>query len=121
MICFSVCALAIIGTPLTVGFVSKWLLGSATLQAGRPVFLAVLLLSALLSAAYYLPIIHTAFFKPPGDSSPSRAPGFRFEANPAMLWPIVILTVLVILAGVWVTLPGFPHSLVSMVAGRLFA
>jgi multicomponent Na+:H+ antiporter subunit D len=27
MICFSVCALAMMGTPLTVGFISKWLLG----------------------------------------------------------------------------------------------
>ena len=51
------------GTPPTVGFVSKWLLGSGALEAGEAVWLVVLLTSALLNAVYFLPIIYAAFFQ----------------------------------------------------------
>jgi len=120
MICFSICSLAMMGTPLTVGFISKWLLGSGALQVDRPVFIAVLLLSALLSAAYYLPIIYTAFFKKPETDVEQADLNLRSEVSHAMLWPTLILAALVILAGIWVTLPGFPLSLASIVAGRVF-
>jgi len=120
MICFSICALAMMGTPLTVGFVSKWLLGSGAIQAGMPFFIVLLLISALLSAAYYLPVVYTAFFRRPKEDNEGRTPQFRGEVNHTTLWPTVILAVLVVLAGVWVVLPGFPHSLASMVVGSLF-
>jgi len=120
MICFSVCALAMMGTPLTVGFVSKWLLGSGALQVDKPIFIVVLLISALLSAAYYLPIIYAAFFKRPEKDNEDRPLLFEGEVSHTMLLPVLILAVLVILAGVWVTVPGFPYSLVSMVARGLF-
>jgi len=120
MICFSICALAMMGTPLTVGFVSKWLLGSGALQADKPLFIVILLISALLSAAYYLPIIYTAFFKRPELNNESQALQLKDEVSHTMLWPTLILAVLVILAGVWVTVPGFPHSLVSIGVVGLF-
>lgn len=119
MICFSICALAMMGTPLTVGFISKWLLGSGALQVDRPGFIAVLLVSALLSAAYYLPIIYTAFFRKPETDSEHQTLQFKGEVNHTMLWPTLILAALVILAGIWVTLPGFPLSLVSIVVGGM--
>ncbi len=120
MICFSICALAMMGTPLTVGFVSKWLLGSGALQMDRPFFIVILLLSALLSAAYYLPIIYTAFFKRTETGDEHQTPQLRGEVSRSMLWPALILAALVIIAGIWVTLPGFPHSLASIVVGGLF-
>jgi multicomponent Na+:H+ antiporter subunit D len=120
MICFSVCALAMMGTPLTVGFVSKWLLGRGALQVDEPVFIGVLLLSALLSAMYYLPIIYAAFFKrSPADDAPT-ALHLTGEVYRSMLWPTVILAGLVVVAGVWVTAPALPQSLVSIMAVRLF-
>jgi multicomponent Na+:H+ antiporter subunit D len=120
MICFSVCALAMMGTPLTVGFISKWLLGSGAVEASRPLFIVVLLISALLSAVYYLPIIYTAFFERPEVDNGYRRPQFKGEVSPTMLWPAAILAVLAIVVGVWVTAPGFPHSLASMVVRGLF-
>lgn len=120
MICFSICALAMMGTPLTVGFVSKWLLGTGALQVDRPIFIVVLLVSALLGAAYYLPIVYTAFFKRPLGNDERRTLQFKGEVSHTMLWPTVILAVLVVLAGTWVTAPGFPNSLVSIAAERLF-
>ncbi len=119
MICFTVCALAIMGTPPSVGFISKWLIGSGALQADKPFFVVILLISALLSAVYYLPIVYTAFFKRPEGNEHPRLQ-FKGEVSSTMLWPTVVLAALVILAGVWVTMPGFPYSLVSKVVADLF-
>jgi formate hydrogenlyase subunit 3/multisubunit Na+/H+ antiporter MnhD subunit len=46
---FTLGALGLAGTPLFVGFISKWNLGLGALQAGHPVFLAILVLSGLLN------------------------------------------------------------------------
>ena len=60
--CFSVAALAMIGIPPLNGFLSKWTLGLGALEAGMPLYVLVLLVSSLLNALYYLPIIVPAFF-----------------------------------------------------------
>jgi len=119
MICFSICALGMIGTPLTVGFISKWVIGSGALQVDKPIFIVILLISSLLNAAYYLPIVYTAFFKRPEGNEHPRLQ-FGGEVSSTMLWPTLILAALVIIAGIWVTIPGFPHSLVSEVVADLF-
>ena len=119
MICFSICALAMIGTPLTVGFISKWLLGSGALQADQPIFVVILLISALLNAAYFLPIVYTAFFNRPEDNEHAGV-RFKGEVTSVMLWPTLILAALVIFAGIWDTMPGLPYSLVSKVVADLF-
>ena len=119
MVCFTVCALAIIGTPPSVGFISKWLIGSGALQVDKPIFAVILLISALLCAVYYLPIIYTVFFKRPDGNERPRLQ-FKGEVSSTMLWPTLILAALVIFAGIWVTMPGFPHSLVSKVVADLF-
>ncbi|ACA60647.1 proton-conducting transporter transmembrane domain-containing protein [Candidatus Desulforudis audaxviator] len=59
---FAAAALAITGMPLLVGFISKWNLGVGSIQAGQPVFIAVLIGSALLNAAYFFPIVYRAYF-----------------------------------------------------------
>ena len=126
MICFSVCALAMMGTPPSVGFITKWLLGSGSLEAGLPVYVIVLLVSALLNAAYFLPIIYTAFFRWEGDEAEEgeehHRPKLAFgkEADHEMVVPIVILAALVVIVGIWVTVPGFPYSFVSKVVGIIF-
>jgi multicomponent Na+:H+ antiporter subunit D len=116
MICFTVCALAMMGTPPSVGFITKWLLGSGALQASLPIYIVVLLTSALLNAAYFLPIIYIAFFRWEGDEEEEHhRPKLMFgkEINRPMLVPVVVLAALVIVVGVWVTVPGFPYSLVN--------
>ena len=58
--CLLFAALALVGIPPTSGFVSKWFLAMGALDAEIPVFSilgpVVLLLSALLTAGYLLPI-----------------------------------------------------------------
>jgi NADH:ubiquinone oxidoreductase subunit 5 (subunit L)/multisubunit Na+/H+ antiporter MnhA subunit len=119
MICFSVCALAMMGTPPSVGFITKWLLGSGSLEAGLPVYIAILLTSALLNAAYFLPIIYIAFFQwEEGEEKPKLHLGK--EADHKLVVPVVILAALVIIVGVWVTVPGFPYSLANPVVEEIY-
>jgi multicomponent Na+:H+ antiporter subunit D len=123
MIAFSVCALAMIGTPPSVGFISKWLLGNGALEAGLPVYIIILLTSALLSAAYFLPIIYVAFFRWEGDEIEGSARpklSFTNESDYRLMVPIIVLAILVVIMGIWITVPGFPYSLVSKVIGVIF-
>ncbi|MEW6552801.1 MAG: proton-conducting transporter membrane subunit [Actinomycetota bacterium] len=126
MICFSVCALAMMGTPPSVGFITKWLLGSGALEAGLPVYVVVLLVSALLNAAYFLPIIYIAFFRWEGDEEEGHGEKHRpklvfgKEADHKLVVPVVILASLAIIVGIWVTVPGFPYSLVNPVVEDIY-
>lgn len=57
-------SLSIIGLPPLGGFVSKWNLVMGAVEADQMVLLVVLLVSSLLNAAYFLPIVYRAFFAP---------------------------------------------------------
>ncbi len=59
---FFVGSLSVIGLPPCGGFISKWFLLVGTLESGQLAFMAVLLSSSLLNAAYFLPIVYRAFF-----------------------------------------------------------
>jgi multicomponent Na+:H+ antiporter subunit D len=86
MIAFTIAAIGMIGIPPVNGFISKWYLIQGSLESGAPIFVAVLIGSALLNAAYFLPIIIAAFFKE-GDFKTVKGP----EAPLSMLIPILIL------------------------------
>ncbi len=51
-----------IGIPILPGFISKFALALAAIEAHRPVYLVVLLSASLLSAYYYLPIVINGYF-----------------------------------------------------------
>ena len=59
---FSVAALSMVGLPLFSGFISKWYLALGSIEAGMPMFVGLIILSGLLNASYFLPIIWQAFF-----------------------------------------------------------
>lgn len=66
------------------GLWSKWFLGMGALEAGKEFFVAVLMLSSLLSVSYLLPVVVRAFFfAPDSDEAPSGHPheGKGFWAN----------------------------------------
>ena len=70
MTAFAIGALSMIGVPPTAGFLSKWYLLMETVSTGQYAALAVIVVSTLLSSAYYIPIVYAAFFKsPPEDGS----------------------------------------------------
>ena len=69
--CYLLLSLALVGIPPTGGFVSKWYLAQGALQSDMGVFAwlgpVVLLVSALLTAGYLLPVAMKGFF--PGDAA----------------------------------------------------
>ena len=92
---FTLGALGLAGTPLCVGFISKWQLGAGALEAGQAVFLAVLVASGILNFAYFFPIVYTAFFGRPGQS-------VRYdEANPALWAPLALTAVVSLILGIY--------------------
>ncbi len=62
---FLIGSLSIIGLPPLGGFISKWNLVIGAVEGGQLVLLVVLLVSSLLNAAYFLPIVYRAFFAEP--------------------------------------------------------
>jgi len=64
---FAIGALSMIGVPPTVGFTSKWFILQGAVQAEQFAAIAVVFASTLLNAAYFLPIIYQAFFRPLAD------------------------------------------------------
>ncbi len=76
---FAVGALSMIGLPPTVGFLSKWYMLSGALAAAQWLALAVIVVSTLLNAGYFLPIVYRAFFA--AEAAPS-ARGARRGAAP---------------------------------------
>jgi multicomponent Na+:H+ antiporter subunit D len=65
---FGIGAVSMIGLPPCAGFVSKWYMVAGALAASHWMALGVIMLSTLLNAAYFLPIVYRGFFaaSPPG-------------------------------------------------------
>lgn len=104
MWCFTISSISLIGIPPTNGFVSKWFLARGGLEADKISFPAILLISALLTAFYLLPVVTAAFFKK-GDSSMYE----KHEAPNKMLIPIVCITTITILLGI------FPNPILKFI------
>lgn len=63
MIAFAIGALSMVGLPPTAGFVSKWFILQGTVEADNLVAAGVIVVSTLLNAGYFLPIVYAAFFR----------------------------------------------------------
>lgn len=111
--CYTCFALALVGIPPTSGFVSKWHLAVGALDAQAGFFSwfgpVVLLISALLTAGYLLPITMRGFFCGADDRCADLA---KKEPPFLMLVPLIVLAALAVLLGV------FPNELI-MVCRRL--
>lgn len=108
--CFTACACALIGFPPASGFISKWYLATGSLQSGLGVFAwlgpVVLLVSALLTAGYLLPISISGFL--PGADYDYKSLK-KNEPAKIMVIPILILAAIAVLLGV------FPNPLVGII------
>ncbi|MDO4298971.1 MAG: proton-conducting transporter membrane subunit [Lachnospiraceae bacterium] len=99
--CYTIVSLGLIGIPPMSGFISKWYLASGALNSGTGVFEwfgpAVLLVSALLTAGYLLPVTLNGFF--PGEDF-DVAEVVKKEPPRVMLVPLVIFAALTVILGV---------------------
>jgi len=98
-IAFCIGAFAMVGIPITSGFISKWYLALGALDVGRPFFTAVILISSLLNGIYYLPIVVNAFFSKTEEVVPEPE-----KLPKQMLVPLALLSFGVILFGVYPSL-----------------
>lgn len=108
--CYTIVSLGLIGIPPTGGFISKWYLAVGALESHIPGFSwigpVVLLVSALLTAGYLLPITIQGFF--PGADY-DYAVLKKKEPNGWMLMPVFVLTVLSVVIGL------FPNTLIHFI------
>jgi multicomponent Na+:H+ antiporter subunit D len=65
MAAFTIGTVSMIGLPPAAGFISKWYLMQGAWTAESKFTVLVLCISTLLNAAYFLPIVYRAFFRPP--------------------------------------------------------
>lgn len=86
MAAFVAGGLSLIGVPLTTGFISKWVLVEAALEAGQWYIAVLIVFSSLLAIAYVWKVVEAAYFE---DGTAGAAP--VSEAPLSMLVPTWIL------------------------------
>ena len=99
MAAFSIGALGMIGIPPTVGFISKWYLGLGGLAGGNWWLLLILVMSSLLNAWYFLPILIRAWFGKQQEAWPEEMSIGRFETRLMLLVPPLVTAFIVLAAG----------------------
>ncbi|MFP3867392.1 MAG: monovalent cation/H+ antiporter subunit D family protein [Desulfobacteraceae bacterium] len=105
MTAFFIGSLSIIGIPPGSGFLSKWYLVLGALQADQFPLLLVILVSSLLNAAYFIPIVYRAFFVSSRDIA---VPDTVSEA------PIFCVAPLVVTALISLVLFVYPQPFLSL-------
>ena len=108
---FAVGAVSMIGAPPFAGFVSKWYLLSGALQTEQVIAVAALIISTLLNAAYFMPIVYAAFFKPEDGGHGTAAHGEAPLPIVLALSTTALFTLLIFF------FPGIPLSLVQQMMG----
>jgi multicomponent Na+:H+ antiporter subunit D len=63
MTAFAIGSLSMIGVPPTAGFLSKWYLLQGAFTVESLFAISIVVISTLLNAAYFLPIVYAAFFR----------------------------------------------------------
>jgi multicomponent Na+:H+ antiporter subunit D len=113
-IAFTVAAFGMIGLPPTAGFISKWQLGLGALDSSHPWVVAVLLVSSLLNALYFLPVIYSLWFREPELDQRAAEPR-------ALLVPTLSTTAMVIIFGVAASTSFLPLGIAEQIAAAVFA
>jgi multicomponent Na+:H+ antiporter subunit D len=121
MMAFTIGAFGMIGAPPVAGFVSKWYLGTGAVEAGEVWVLGILALSSVLNAAYFLPIVYSAWFRSPATAWERRRPGARAETSLVLLLPCLATAATSLLAGLLAAAPFSPLELASWATEVLYA
>jgi NADH-quinone oxidoreductase subunit N len=93
----TVCMLSLLGIPGTFGFIGKWYILSAVVAEGQYILPVILVLTSVVSAGYYLPVIMAMYMRP--APSADRYAGVRLP--PAALGAMALTVAAVLVFGVW--------------------
>ncbi len=113
MAAFVLAGLSLIGVPGTAGFISKWLLISASLQEGvlGVTLVAIILASSLMAVVYVWRVIEVAYFGDPSESMRSL--------NEAPVWMLVGTWAAALMNIYFGVIPSLPISLAGEAAASL--
>jgi multicomponent Na+:H+ antiporter subunit D len=103
--CFAMilAVLSMIGMPPSAGFVTKWYLILAALDAQKYIFIGVIFFSTLLMIVYFWRVIEIMYIRADTTSEATLAPPVK-EAPPSMLIPTLFTAVLTVVIGVvWIS------------------
>jgi NADH-quinone oxidoreductase subunit N len=93
----AVCMLSLLGFPGTVGFIGKWYILSSLVTEGQTILAVVLVLTSVVAAGYYLPVIMAMYMRPAPDAEWHA--GRRLVPLASTVVAVCVLGVL--LFGVW--------------------
>jgi NADH-quinone oxidoreductase subunit N len=93
----SICMLSLLGFPGTFGFIGKWYILSSAIAEGQVLLPILLVVTSVISAGYYLPVIMAMYMKSAPNEGAYRA---------VRLWPtaaaaVAVSLIAVMLFGVW--------------------
>jgi multicomponent Na+:H+ antiporter subunit D len=95
---FALASLSMIGAPPVAGFVTKWYLLNGAFDAGSVGIIIILLISTLLNAAYFVPVVYQGYF---GKPSLADVEHKYSEAPPAIVVPLAITAIISVLIGLY--------------------
>ena len=95
MLAFTIGSIGMVGILPVNGFISKWYLLQGSIEQGMFALIIILITSSILNAAYFFPVVMSAFFKE-GDFEAAKG----LEAPLSMLLPISILAITCLVLGV---------------------
>src|SRR5690554_1264409 len=117
-VAFTLGAFGMMGAPPLAGFITKWTMGAGALEVGMDWVVAVLVISSLLNAAYFLPILHRLWFAGQHQPWPHERHWGRLETSAWLLWPPLITAALMVLAGLLANVPFSPLSWAELIVLR---
>jgi NADH-quinone oxidoreductase subunit N len=89
--------LALLGFPGTAGFIGKWLILGAAVDAHQYRLAVLLVVASVISAGYYLPVIMAMYMKPPAFDGAHESVSLPRAAR----WVVAVAALLLLLLGVW--------------------
>ncbi|TDY02606.1 complex I subunit 5 family protein [Thiohalophilus thiocyanatoxydans] len=93
---FAIAGISLMGLPPSGGFIGKWLLLEAAIEAGQWWWVVIILIGGMLAAAYLFKVIGFAFTRAPVSHEANAVP-------PVMEWTALVLAVGTVLLGLWVS------------------
>jgi len=114
MTAFFLGSLSMIGVPPAAGFISKWYLAIGSIEAKEIPILVVLLISAILNAAYFLPITYKAFFEKEEHGHGHHAEHEDIKEIPMVAIPLFLTGIVSIVMGLY---PDYFVQLAKVVIG----
>ncbi len=96
MAAFAIAGLGLIGTPGTVGFISKWYLAQGALDSGSWLLVFAIVASSVISVVYIGRVVEVVWFREPTSKAVIEAS----DPPLSMLLPLIALTAAVVYFGI---------------------